>query len=384
MVAGVVYGPAAVIYQPVGPSEAALIVDVAFMVIGRFREVAFTVGEHVTADAAAVGDVPQVALVRVPAQGPGLRLGQVVGRQLSVCVQIGGHVGGVVVGLAFDDFRCGGLVSRAAARKDQNDGERQEQFSQPSAAASIQIVCLVHLYLLVRQPDDLPIEQHIAVHDDTVVMVVAEEPPAEVQPAGNLVEEVGQPVMLVAAIRGDEVLDAAADAVGHDVIDLPSDPFQAGPGRGVFRVIGQLLAPPGAVGDTVQREAGVESLLLGGKVGVVGIEDAVGHVVAAGPTHGEEGMAVDVIDLSAHQVDERAVQVLDLSAVPAGHGQLGQPIVVGMVARDEQRRERHHVETGHGHLLGPAAVPYAEVAADDDEIVLGHVPGWRETGWFEA
>ena len=157
--------------------------------------------------------------------------------------------------------------------------------------------------------------------------------------------------------------------MADDVVHRPACSVQVGPGGLVLLRAGQFLLPPGAVIHPVHRAPGVQPPAFLLEQRIVRLQDSVLDIVAAGPTHGEEGPALDVVDLPPHQVDHRGADALHSAAMPVLNRELRQHIEVLMVAGDEQG--------GEGLRLQPvallrAAVPdAAEVAGDHDAVILG-------------
>ena len=77
-------------HKPVRRAEAAVVIDVAFVIHapGLFGKKPFAVAEHVAADAHPVGHVPEVAFLGDPSQIARLGFGDVVLRQNAVCFKI--------------------------------------------------------------------------------------------------------------------------------------------------------------------------------------------------------------------------------------------------------------------------------------------------------
>ena len=90
-------------------------------------------------------------------------------------------------------------------------------------------------------------------------------------------------------------------------------------------------------------------------------------------------MSLQLEYLPTEEMDHVRTDTLDLSAVPLFHRIFCQPVKILMVAGNKQE--------GEGQLLQPvqlAAFPFAavpdpaEIAADDDKIILGHILLFRE------
>ena len=147
--------------------------------------------------------------------------------------------------------------------------------------------------------------------------------------------------------------------MADDVVHRPAHTVQVGPGGLVLLLAGQLLLPPGAVVYPVHRAPGVQPPAFLLEQRIVRLQDAVLNVVAAGPAHGEEGPALDVVNLPPHQVDHRGADALHSAAMPVLNREFSQHIEVLMVAGDEQGGEGLRLQPVQPVALLRAAVPDA-------------------------
>lgn len=86
--------------------------------------------------------------------------------------------------------------------------------------------------------------------------------------------------------------------MSDDVVYLPTVPVQAGLGSPVLLLAGKFLLPPGEVVHSVQCPSVVEHPAFPLELRIVRLQDAAVNVVAAAAAHREEGLALDVINLS--------------------------------------------------------------------------------------
>ena len=160
--------------------------------------------------------------------------------------------------------------------------------------------------------------------------------------------------------------------MADDIVHRPAYFLQVGPGGLVLLLAGQFLLPPGAVVHPVHRPAGVQPPAFLLEQRIVRLQDAVLDVVAAGPAHGEEALALDVVDLTPHQVDHRGADTLHPATVPVLNRELGQHIEVLMIAGYEQGGKGLCLQPVQSVALLRTAVPdAAEVAGDHDAVILG-------------
>lgn len=86
-------------------------------------------------------------------------------------------------------------------------------------------------------------------------------------------------------------------------------------------------------------------------MGVIRIDDAVFDVMALCTTHDEDLVAVDGVDLTAHQVNDVFSDELHLAAIPFSDRILFQQVVVFMVAIKEQDGDIPSIEFFKGTFL---------------------------------
>ena len=173
-------------------------------------------------------------------------------------------------------------------------------------------------FFLSFQFYDLLIQHGVFFLQNHVFVVVTEEPVAEPAPLPNLIEEVGQRVFLVKP-SAEDVLNTGGAAVADDVVYLPADPIQICSGLLVFCFAGKFLRPPESV---IHPEHGISFFELTEflfELRVIRLQNTILNVMRGCPSHGEEPLSADVIDLAPHQVDEAGPNPLDLSTVPFLH-----------------------------------------------------------------
>ena len=236
-----------------------------------------------------------------------------------------------------------------------------------SALPAFTYPALYQLYDLFPQQDVLWI-------DLTVVVVVSEQPAAELQPAVDQLQKIRERIRLVVPVH--PLGNAGGGAVGEHIVRFPARPFQCVQRGGVLLARGKLLRPPGLADDpepapTSENQAGV----LHPEVRGIRIEDAVLHIVGGGPTHGEEGAPLNVIELPPHQVQDVGPDALNLSTMPVLHRKLPEHPVVLVVPGDEQGGEGLLVQPVQLFPLLCGAVPQpAKVAQNNHVVVPVHLP----------
>ena len=161
---------------------------------------------------------------------------------------------------------------------------------------------------LTLQPNNLLIQHCELFTYDSVGVVMAQEPISELAPFCHLIQEVRQCVSLVKS-PAQFILHRGRPAVGDDVVHLPVVLLQAGPGGPVFFLAGQLLFPPGAVVHPVQRSPVIQHPAFPLELRIVRLQDAAADIVAAGAAHREEGLALDIVDLTPQQVNHRTALI---------------------------------------------------------------------------
>lgn len=228
------------------------------------------------------------------------------------------------------------------------------------------MACLHHLHHL------LP-EQNEAVVDDPVVVVMSEQPVVELGSLSDILQEVGQVVVNISTVP-QYVHDAAWGTVGDHIVHLIVNAFQIAPSFFILGLAGKLLFPPGVMVDPETGAHSSESPILFFKIRCFGIQNTIINIVTPGAAHGEEGISLQVEDLTTHQMDHMGPNALDFSTVPFFYGVFPQQVEVFVVAADKQRGERQVFQPVQAAGILFAAFPYAaEVAADDHKVIPGHL-----------
>ena len=126
---------------------------------------------------------------------------------------------------------------------------------------------------------DLLPEQDVFCCQDTVAVVMAQEPAFELQLLVDQLQKICEGVRLIMPVHSPR--DTGGSAVGDHIVCFPSDPFQGFQGFHVFRVRGQLLQPPGAAQNAEPLAALIAQLserLL--KIRCFRVQDTVLDIVA--------------------------------------------------------------------------------------------------------
>ncbi len=102
-------------------------------------------------------------------------------------------------------------------------------------------------------------------------------------------------------------------------------------------------------------------------------------------THGKEAAAIQLEDLTAHQVQNMGTNTVYLTAVPLHRWISFQRVIVFMVAADEYQREGQAFQPVQRFIVAAVAEPNApEVSGDDDRVILRHVSLFREVFRLET
>ena len=121
------------------------------------------------------------------------------------------------------------------------------------------------------------------------------------------------------------------------------------------------------------------------KIRAVHVQNPVCNVVALCAAHREEGAALQLERLTAHQVNDVRTDLMHLSAVPLLHRIFVQSIEVFMIAVYEQDRKRQGFQPVKQRIVALIAMPNKPcVAADDHVVVFGHLRLLREILWLES
>ena len=100
--------------------------------------------------------------------------------------------------------------------------------------------------------------------------------------------------------------------------------------------------------------------------------------------HCEEGAALQLERLPAHQMDDMWTNFLHFPAVPLLHGIFAQSIKVFMVSIHEQNRKRQGLQPVKLRIVALVAVPdTAKIAADDHVVILRHLGLLRKVLWLK-
>ncbi len=174
----------------------------------------------------------------------------------------------------------------------------------------------------------------------------------------HLLQEIREPVRLVVAAPHEG--DACGSAVGDDVVHLPADRVEASPRLGVFLIGGQLPRPPGNVVNAVPRSwLALERHEPSLKIRGVRLQNPILNIVAFCAAHGEEAAALQLEDLTAHQVQHMRTNTVYLAAVPLRHRVSFQRVIVFMVAADEGKREGQAFQPIQRFIVAAIAKPHA-------------------------
>ena len=154
--------------------------------------------------------------------------------------------------------------------------------------------------------------------------------------------------------------NAGGGAVGDDVVHLPADRVEVSPRLGVFPIGGQFLRPPGNVVDAVSRSwFALEHHEPSLKIRGIRLQNPILNIVAFCAAHGEEAAALQLEDLTAHQVQNMGTNAMHLAAVPLCHGVSRQRVIVFMVAADEGKREGQAFQPVQRFIVAAVTKPNA-------------------------
>ena len=168
------------------------------------------------------------------------------------------------------------------------------------------------------------------------------------------------------------ILDDGGGAVGDDVVHCPACLLQIGPGLPVLRLAGQLLLPPGSVVYPKRRPLGVQCLEpLQEEQRVIGFQDAVPDIVAAGAAHGEDAFPAQLKYLAPFQQEHRWADAPHLPTMPFLRRIGAQSIVVLMVTGHEGRSKRPLFQEIQSIAVPVVSIPHAaKVACNQEDILL--------------
>ena len=113
----------------------------------------------------------------------------------------------------------------------------------------------------------------------------------------------------------DHVDDRRRGAVGDNIVDFPVGSVQDVSGETYFRLRGELPGPPGDAFHTEPGAGPVKDGVVFLKVRILGIQYPVLDVVAAGSAHGPYGLALNLEDLAADEVEDIGAYLMDDAAV---------------------------------------------------------------------
>ena len=144
-------------------------------------------------------------------------------------------------------------------------------------------------------------QQNVLFVNDPVVVIMTEQPVVVFRSFFDLLQEIREPVRLVVAAPHEG--DAGGSAVGDDVVHRPADRVEVSPCLGVFFIGGKLLRPPRDVVDAVPRSGfALEHREPSLKIRGIRLQNSILDVMAFCAAHGEETAALQLEDLTAHQV----------------------------------------------------------------------------------
>ena len=121
------------------------------------------------------------------------------------------------------------------------------------------------------------------------------------------------------------------------------------------------------------------------KIRGIRLQNPILDVMAFRAAHGEEAAALQLEDLTAHQVQHMRANAVYLAAVPLRYGVSRQRVIVFVVAADEGKREGQAFQPVQRFIVAAVTKPNApEVACDDDRVILRHVSLFREAFRLET
>ena len=170
------------------------------------------------------------------------------------------------------------------------------------------------------------------------------------------------------------------------VVHRPADRVEVSPCLGVFFIGGQFLRPPRDMVDAVPRSwLALEHHEPSLKIRGIRLQNPILDIVAFCAAHGEEAVTLQLVNLTAHQVQNMGTNTVYLAAVPIVHGVSFQRVIVFMVAADEGQREGQAFQPVQRFIVAAVAKPHAAaVSGDDDHIFLRHPSLLREVFRLEA
>ena len=180
--------------------------------------------------------------------------------------------------------------------------------------------------------------------------------------------------------------DAGGRAVGNDVIHLPADRVEVSPRLGVFLIGWQFLRPPRNVVDAVSRSGlALEHHEPSLKIRGIRLQNPILDVVAFCAAHGKEAAALQLEDLTAHQVQHMRSNAMHLAAAPLRYGVSRQRVIVFMIAADEYQREGQAFQPVQRFIVAAGTKPNApEVTGTDHNVPLCHLRLFGKVFWFES
>lgn len=104
--------------------------------------------------------------------------------------------------------------------------------------------------------------------------------------------------------------------MGQGTVHPPADPVQVGNGLGVLGLAGHFLRPPGSALYPEGLPCPPLEPVFHFKVRGGRVKDAVLNVMGGRSAHGEPGQPTELIDLSAHQMEDVFPHRVDPAAAP--------------------------------------------------------------------
>ena len=148
--------------------------------------------------------------------------------------------------------------------------------------------------------------------------------------------------------------------MGDDVVHLPADRVKVSPRLGVFPIGGQLLDPPRDMVDAVSRSwLALERHEPSLKIRGIRLQNPILDVMTFCAAHGEEAAALQLKDLTAHQVQYMGTNTVYFATVPIVHRISFQRVIVFMVAADEGEREGQAFQPVQRFIVAAVTKPNA-------------------------
>ena len=140
------------------------------------------------------------------------------------------------------------------------------------------------------------------------------------------------------------------------------------------------MCPPRDMVDAVPRSGlALEHREPSLKIRGIRLQNPILDVVAFCAAHGKEAVTIQLKDLPAHQVQNMGTNAMHLASMPLRNRVSFQRVIVFMVAADKGKREGQAFQPVQRFIVAAVAKPHAaEVAGDDDRVILRHVRLFRE------